>query len=249
MKTYMITGASKGLGEAVSVQCFQEGNHCILVARSTNVALIERAKLQGAQVTSISADLSIMEQLPAVIERVFSEIGNSDELYLINNAGVVEPIKPAGQLEQGKLELSMKLNYLAPVILTNSFIDKTKDFTGKKTVVNISSGAALRPIHGWSAYCSTKAGLEMFTRVAGLEQQKEENPVKIISFSPGIMDTGMQANIRMADEKDFADAELFQSYKDKGTLRSPQLVAEKLFRLLEGDQLENGKFYDIKELI
>ncbi|CAH0347113.1 (S)-benzoin forming benzil reductase [Bacillus sp. CECT 9360] len=249
MKTYIITGSSKGLGEAISEQCFQKGNHCILVARSTNEELVEKAKHHGIKVSSISADLSKTEELPALIERIFTEIGETDELYLINNAGVIEPIKPVGQLEQEKMEISMKVNYLAPVMLSNAFIERTKDFNGKKIIVNVSSGAALRPIHGWSAYCSTKAALEMFTRTAGLEQQKEKSPVTIVSFSPGIMDTEMQANIRTADEKDFADATTFQSYKDKGMLRTPQVVAEKLLNLLQQEVLENGRFYDIKELL
>lgn len=249
MKTFIITGSSKGLGEAISAQCFQKGNHCILVARSTNEELIEKAKHNGTMVSSIPADLAKTEELPALIERIFTEIGETDELYLINNAGVIEPIKPVGQLEREKMEISMKVNYFAPVILADAFIARTKDFSGKKVIVNVSSGAALRPIHGWSAYCSTKAGLEMFTRTAGLEQQKEQNPVTIISFSPGIMDTGMQANIRTADEKDFADASAFQSYKDEGMLRPPHVVAEKLHNLLLEERLENGRFYDIKELL
>lgn len=249
MKTYIITGASKGLGAAVAEQCFQEDNHCILVARTTNEELIAKAERQGASVTSITADLGLADQLPGMIERIFAKVGETDELYLINNAGVVEPIKPAGQLEQEKLEISMKVNYLAPVMLANAFIDRMRDFSGKKVIVNISSGAALRPYQGWAAYCSTKAALEMFTRVAGVEQQKEKNPVTLISFSPGIMDTNMQANIRMADEQDFAHAETFQSYKDKGMLRPPSLVAEKLLTLLQQEQIENGEFYDIKNLL
>ncbi|WP_180954485.1 (S)-benzoin forming benzil reductase [Bacillus sp. V5-8f] len=249
MKTYIITGASKGLGEAIAEQCLQDGNHCIFVARSANDQLIEKAGSQGVKVSSIFADLGESDQLPELVDRIFSEISDAEELYLINNAGVVEPIKPVGQIEQERLETSIKVNFLAPMMLSNAFIERTRDFSGKKTIVNISSGAALRPYQGWAAYCSTKAGLEMFTRVTGAEQAQERHPVTIISFSPGIMDTNMQADIRQADEKDFAQAKTFHSFKEQGMLRPPQLVAEKLMALLEGGPLENGGFYDVKNLL
>ncbi|WP_158555839.1 (S)-benzoin forming benzil reductase [Peribacillus glennii] len=249
MKTYIITGASKGLGKAIAELCLQEGNHCIFVARSANEQLIDKARSQGLKVSSILADLGDSGQLPEIVDSIFSKIGDTDELLLINNAGVVEPIKPVGQLEQNKLEDSIKVNFLAPIMLSNAFIDRTRGFPGKKTIVNVSSGAALRPYQGWAAYCSTKAGLEMFTRVTAAEQDQEQYPVTIISFSPGIMDTNMQADIRQADEKDFAHAEIFHAYKEQGRLRSPELVAEKLMALLQDGPLENGRFYDIKNLL
>lgn len=63
------------------------------------------------------------------------------------------------------------------------------------------------------------------------------------------MDTDMQGTIRSADEQDFADRDKFHEYKDQGMLRSPELVAEKLLQLLEAGDLDNGKFYDIKDLL
>lgn len=63
------------------------------------------------------------------------------------------------------------------------------------------------------------------------------------------MDTEMQGTIRSADERDFADRDKFHEYKEKGILRSPEFVAEKLLQLLEAEDLENGKFYDIKNLL
>ncbi|SFC79675.1 hypothetical protein/benzil reductase ((S)-benzoin forming) [Bacillus sp. OV322] len=249
MKTYIITGASKGLGAAIAEQCFNEGNHCILISRTNNSELEQKARQKGTKITYIAADLKETEKLEALMDIVFSEVNNTKELYLINNAGIVNPIKPAGFLEQEKMELSMKVNFLAPVILSNSFINRTRNLDIKKIIVNISSGAAKNPYHGWSAYCSTKAGLEMFTRTAALEQTGEPNPTVLISFSPGIMDTEMQADIREADEKDFAESSRFKDYKESGMLRTPALVAEKVMDLLQWTQLQNGKFYDIKEML
>ncbi|WP_110927892.1 (S)-benzoin forming benzil reductase [Bacillus massiliglaciei] len=250
MNTFIITGASKGLGAEIAKQCFHTENHCLLVSRSSNPDMEKLASEQGAKLTFIKADLSNTSEIPLLMDKLFLEVNEkSDSVCLINNAGLVEPIKTVGNLPHVSLEKSMDVNFLAPVILMDCFIKKTEGMECKKVIVNISSGAAKNPYQGWSVYCSTKAGLEMFTRVAGAEQETKDYPVKAISFSPGIMDTGMQKTIRSADSDDFSDSEKFRDYKTKGLLRKPEFVAQKLVHLIMNDELENGKFYDIKEFI
>ncbi|RFU66338.1 (S)-benzoin forming benzil reductase [Peribacillus saganii] len=250
MKTYIITGASKGLGKGLAEQCMKEGNCCILLARSFSQEFKDFAKITGSKVIYIEVDLSVPEEAQKAASQISSYFHYaSKEVYLINNAGMIDPIKPAGQLDREILEKSMNLNFLAPVLLSNLFISQLEKKDLKKVVVNVSSGAAVRPISGWSAYCSTKAGLEMFTRTAALEQKSAKFPASIVSFSPGIMDTGMQEKIRTAEERDFADSAIFKGYKEQGLLRTPELVSEKLYELIHQSEIENGKFYDIKEFI
>jgi NAD(P)-dependent dehydrogenase (short-subunit alcohol dehydrogenase family) len=61
-------------------------------------------------------------------------------------------------------------------------------------IINLSSGAALRPLEGWSAYCAAKAGLAMLTRSLALEYG--EAGIRAFGFAPGVVDTDMQAEIR-----------------------------------------------------
>lgn len=249
MKTFIITGASKGLGAAIAKGCLQTSDHCILVSRTAHPEMQRIADGSGTKLTFISQDLNETEKLPSLVNEILTEVDDTSDIYFINNAGVIEPIKPVGNLGIVNLETSMRLNFMAPIVLADEFVKQTKDWNRKKVLVNISSGAAKNPYHGWAAYCSTKAGLEMFTRVAGLEQDKMSFPTSLISFSPGVMDTEMQGTIRSADERDFADRDKFHEYKEKGILRSPEFVADKLLQLLEAEDLENGKFYDIKNLL
>ena len=65
---------------------------------------------------------------------------------------------------------------------------------GRGRIINLSSGAAHRPLEGWSAYCAAKAGLAMLTRSLALEYG--EQGIRAFGFSPGVVDTGMQAEIR-----------------------------------------------------
>jgi benzil reductase ((S)-benzoin forming) len=89
----------------------------------------------------------------------------------------------------------------------------------------------------------------MFTKSVGLEQESATNPTTIISFSPGIMDTGMQGTIRQADKEDFANVGVFKNYHEKGELRPPSFVAEKMLDLILSEKIENGRVYDIKEFV
>ncbi|WP_407406751.1 (S)-benzoin forming benzil reductase [Peribacillus sp.] len=249
MKTFIITGASRGLGASLAEHCLSDGNHCILISRTPHPEMAEKAVMAGAKLSFIYMDLFDGSQLAPLIDKIFTELDEDSDVYFINNAGVIDPIKTVGNLAQENIELSLRVNFMAPVVLADAFIKRTKEWKQKKVMVNISSGAAKNPYHGWAAYCSTKAGLEMFTRVAGLEQEKETYPTTLISFSPGVMDTGMQETIRSADEKDFSDRTKFHDYKEKGLLRSPEFVAEKLLQLLEVNKLENGKFYELNQLL
>jgi len=60
------------------------------------------------------------------------------------------------------------------------------------SIINVSSGAAYRPLEGWSSYCAAKAGLTMMTRSIALEAPG----VRVFGFSPGTIDTDMQVKIR-----------------------------------------------------
>ena len=65
---------------------------------------------------------------------------------------------------------------------------------GRGSIINLSSGAALRPQEGWSAYCTAKAGLAMLTRSIDLEHRAAG--IRVFGFQPGTTDTDMQVIIR-----------------------------------------------------
>ncbi|WP_282034684.1 (S)-benzoin forming benzil reductase [Metabacillus indicus] len=250
MNTTIITGASRGLGEAIVKQLLAPGHHIIYLSRSENHSLRQLAFEKDAVLQFVPCDLSNAHQTEAAITEVFEKINwnDAEQLTLINNAGTVHPMKPVGKAEASEIEAHIQLNLTAPMVLSHAFAAKTKDLPVKKTVVNISSGAANYSLFGWNAYSSSKAGLDMFTKSFGLEQKQEKHPITVLSFSPGIMDTEMQGNIRSTKPEDFADVARFQEYHETGKLRSADFVAGVLLNLLE-EEPENGRIYDIKEFL
>ena len=129
--------------------------------------------------------------------------------------------------------------------LSSHFIRMSTGITVPKVIVNISSGAAQRPMWGWSTYCSTKAAIDMFTRVAALEQEDRENPVRVLAFAPGIVDTPMQEKIRNTGPEDFRDRDTFISYKQEGQLLDPSVVAKRLREIILDESVENGSILHI----
>jgi NAD(P)-dependent dehydrogenase (short-subunit alcohol dehydrogenase family) len=65
---------------------------------------------------------------------------------------------------------------------------------GGGTIINVSSSAAYRPLEGWSAYCTGKAGLAMMRRAIKLETKGKG--IRVFGFSPGTIETDMQVKIR-----------------------------------------------------
>ncbi|MDF0728078.1 (S)-benzoin forming benzil reductase [Cytobacillus sp. S13-E01] len=251
MKYFIVTGTSKGLGESVVKQLFHENHTIFCVSRKQNNDLKRLAQENHVNLYYFSCDLQKLEEIEKMMEKILAsiDVSNTEGIYLVNNAGVVDPIKPVGKASSREVEANIRVNLIAPMVLTSQFIAHTEGINTEKVIINVSSGAANRPIYGWSTYCSTKAGIDMFTKSAALEQKSAQFGAKVISFSPGVMDTDMQKTIRQSDKTDFADVETFIQYNEQGMLRTPGFVAASLVKLLFSHEIENGKVYDIKNLI
>ncbi|WP_078431275.1 (S)-benzoin forming benzil reductase [Metabacillus halosaccharovorans] len=250
MNYYIVTGASRGLGEAIVNEINDQNCKIICLSRTMNTNLEKVAAEKQIPLSFIECDLSDIQQLSEIIDQLLSmmDIGHAQKITLINNAGTVNPIKGAGNAKQEELILHVHLNLLTPILISEALIRETKGTSANVVIVNITSGAANRPVPGWSAYCSTKAGLNMYTKTVGVEQEEKRTNITSIAFSPGIMDTDMQGTIRKATKDEFSSLNQFEEYHEKGLLRSPSFVAKALMNLLSGP-LENGRVYDIKEFL
>lgn len=239
MNVYVITGASKGIGFELAKQLSEAGHFVIGVARTESE--LESVKF-------IQADLSKTEKLESLMHEVLAEVPqNAITFTLINNAGMVEPIGSIGSVNSEEMSKAIAVNLTAPMIISNEFISKLKDFECSKRIVNVSSGAGRNAYEGWGTYCATKAGLDHFSRVVAIEQVNAENPVEIVSIAPGIIDTGMQDTIRSSNEEAFPLLNKFIDYKEQGLLSSAEQTAEKLISFMENqDFKEVGPIVDIR---
>ncbi|MGJ7911312.1 (S)-benzoin forming benzil reductase [Neobacillus sp. LXY-1] len=251
MKYAIVTGASKGLGEAIAKRLINEKIAVVSVSRTENDRLKKWALEKGVDYKHLSCNLSLEKEVQEVFMEIAHLIFQNDpnELLIFNNAGVIEPIHTVGNLDQTPIMRNIQINLIAPIYITNLFLGKAQQTDTKVQVINITSGAAVRPIEGWSIYCSSKAGLNMFTQTAAQEQKELNTHHKIIAFSPGIMDTDMQAQIRSSSEDAFKELEKFKEFKEKNMLRKTDVVADALVNLVLCGDVESGKIYNVNDLL
>ncbi|WP_339699903.1 SDR family NAD(P)-dependent oxidoreductase [Algoriphagus aquimarinus] len=233
----ILTGHSKGLGRAILDIYLQKDEFEILAISRTKLGL------NNPNLTEISIDFGDLDVLENELSGLFPS-GDYEEIILINNAGWIGEIKPVGSLQVKNMRTQVNVNLLTPIYMTNAFVSAYKDSKARKIICNISSGAASKPVEGWSGYCSTKAAIAMFTKVAAKENN--DSQFRFFSVAPGIVDTQMQEEIRHADELDFPQIERFKSYKENGDLSTPELVAAKISYLLGNENEFQEVIQDVR---
>lgn len=228
MEAYIITGASKGIGAALSKNLAEEGHAVIGISRTVPESW------PGIQLFPF--DLANSEGVPSLMKEIIEVLPNGvNSITLINNAGTVEPIGFASHLEPQDVSQSIALNLTAPMVLSNSFLKELKAKKTVKRIINISSGAGRKAYKGWSAYCTAKAGLDHFSVCL----DEENNDTKVVSVAPGIIDTGMQERIRESKKEEFPLIEHFKDYKEKGVLSTPDDTAHKLIKMWRREDFDS----------
>lgn len=224
---YLITGASQGLGRALA--------EAILEQPDTQVLGISRhATIAHPRYQHQPLDLSDIEAVEHNLGKIFLPRPDAQSLTLINNAGTLGEIGYVGELPNEHFQFVFDLNVVAPAMLMNTFLSA---YSGQinipRTVLNISSGAAQRPVDGWAAYCASKAALNALSETAQKEQDLRGTGVRVWALAPGVVDTAMQAHIRTAEAGQFSEADKFANYQAEGQLQAPAATAERILRFLQ----------------
>lgn len=250
MNYYIITGVSKGLGEAIAKNLISGDNQLFCISRKRNDMILKEAERNNCPVEFYEYDLDNLEGIDGLADKIFAGMApaKAESVCLINNAGIVNPIKPIGKCESSEIIRNMRINAIAPMILSSRFINKTQSFQCKRSIINISSGAGKHPYFGWGCYCSSKAAIDMYTECIGVEQGNAVNPARVVSFSPGVINTGMQEQIRQSDVEDFEQVERFKRFLEDGVLKEPDFVAQKVIELIKNDRIKTGALIDIREM-
>lgn len=247
MEVVLITGASRGLGAALAEALLSAERKLICIARQPNPNLAQQAQARGAWLDYYLQDLNRLEATDELSQSICDELPeNASRYVLINNAGVMEPAAHVTELPFDGLMHALNVNVAAAMILTSRFLKATENFAGQRRILNISSGAGRRPFAGWSAYCSCKAALDMFSRCVKEEQNGARNPARVVSIAPGVIDTEMQAAIRGLDERDFPNVQHFVELKAAQKLASASETAQRLIAYLDRADFGDTEIDDIR---
>lgn len=240
---FLITGTSRGIGEALAYKLLTEGHTVLGVSRSRS------ERLNSDRYSHLPFDLTEISEIARIMEAIEEVIHGQtfDFLCLVHNASAVDPIQSIEKCPAEEIETHIKIGLLAPMILTSLFVRRFLDNKVRKKIAFISSGAAFSPLPDESIYCSSKAGLHMFTQCVGLEQKDKELGFELISIGPGMVDTAMQQAARSKSSEEFAMAGFFKQAYEEGKLQDPYEVAEKIYTILD-NRYEQGVYVSVSEV-
>lgn len=207
-KTALVTGATSGIGFAISDRLLQEGYHVIGVGRD-----FEKCAGFGKDFKSYSLDLSLFDE--SDLEKM--EIKKLD--VLVNCAGIGSFGAFEKQSQDSIREL-INVNLLAPILMTNYFAELLIASQGR--IFNISSIEAVRSSKLSATYTASKAGLRSFS--LALFEEIRSKGVKVISINPDITKTN------------FFDNQFFKESNKKNAYIEPEQIADVVQYLVKMDE-------------
>ncbi|HEY3561743.1 MAG TPA: SDR family NAD(P)-dependent oxidoreductase [Kribbella sp.] len=234
-----ISGASAGLGAALAATIPFENAELVDISR--------RGGTPGAQ--HVAVDLADPDSWPLVDKdfRQRIEAEDPDLVVFIHNAGTLTPLGPADQVDTAQYTRNVLLNSAAAQVLGHSFLSALSGRDCEQFLIMVSSGAANRPYEGESSYGAGKAAIDQWVRTVGLEQRRRSPGCRVISVSPGALDTAMQAELRAADPGQVPAASRFRELEALGKLEKPETVARTIWSLLSRD-LDSGTVLHVRDV-
>lgn len=239
----IITGAGRGIGAATARLLARAGASVVLVARGSEEIDVVATEItaEGGTAIAVPADVSDAQAVEEVVESTIEQFGRVD--ILVNNAAVIWPLDPVAWADPDEWAYAIHTNLVGPLYMVRNVLPLLID-QGYGRVVNVTSHAGAHPIAGASAYCVSKAGLDMFTRTLALELAGKR--VTVNGFIPGMVDTEMQADIRSVDAEELGiDTSFFHDAHEKGLLRSADEAARGIYWLVgPWARHANGQIFD-----
>ena len=242
MDIFIITGASKGLGFSLAKKISHRENTLVIgISRHKNKDL-EKENLKYYEF-----DLTQLDKIEDLVKNIlkFIDFKKAENIYLINNAGIIAPLKSLEEIKYNEAIKNFNLNFFSPLLLTSSILRELKNFKGKKFILNISSKSANYPIKNWVCYGLSKAAIDNLTKYIAVEYQKKSN-ITSISFHPPAMETSMrEENLRSKGIFEIIwDFILVRILKRK-KVYSPDEVADKILDFVLKKDFHSGVIVDL----
>jgi benzil reductase ((S)-benzoin forming) len=234
-----ISGASGGIGQALVRTVPWSG---------ARVIGIGRRPAPGTE--HVQADLADPSQWVRAGASFARELAGfeGDRAVFVHAAGTLEPIGFAAEVDTAAYATNVILNSAAPQVLGHLFLEAAARPSPSPTrqLVMLTSGAARSVYPGWASYGAAKAAVDQWVRDVGAEQEIRGG-VQVFAIAPGIVDTGMQAQLRATSAEDFPSRQKFVDLHAANKLADPDKVARDLWGLLDAG-LENGSVVDLRNL-
>lgn len=198
-KVVLITGASSGIGRATAIECSKMGATVIITARNEEKLKETFSQLDGNGHKLIIADITKTEDIDKLVDQIDSING------LVNNAGIGGGLVPIKFIKEVELENILRINTIAPVLLTQKLFKKNK-FSKNASIVFTSSVAGnfcITP--GNTTYGMSKSALNAFMEFSALEMGTRG--IRCNSINPGRVETPLIEDGTLSEEDRKKDIE------------------------------------------
>ena len=189
-KNIIITGATGGIGSKTAESFFSEGANLILLGKNKKKLELLKKKLlkkKTGKILCFACDNESYDDIKKVFNLIFNDFKNID--IFVNNAGILRD-SFIGMITEDSILQTLKINLIAPIILTQLF---SKLMKSGGSIINISSIIGTKGNIGQSVYGASKAGLIGFT----LSSSKElaSRGIRVNAIAPGLIQTKMISSI------------------------------------------------------
>ena len=185
-KVALITGASKGIGEAIARGLAEFGAKVVVSSRKQNAvdAVAKEFQVAGLNVTGIAANMGNVEEAHALVDKTVKAYGGID--IIINNAATNPVFGPIQQTEERAFDKIIDVNLKGPFELCKKAYPILKE-RGGGSIINISSIGGLTPEAGIGIYSVSKAAIINLTKA--MAQDWGTDHIRVNAICPGLIKT------------------------------------------------------------
>ncbi|MCD6358791.1 MAG: glucose 1-dehydrogenase [Dehalococcoidia bacterium] len=185
-KVALVTGGSRGIGQAIALGLAEAGADIVLASRKMpdlEVVAHQISKM-GRQALPVSANIRHLGEIDNLVEKTMAKFGQID--ILVNNAGTNPVFGSVFNIDEKAWDITMGLNLKGYFFLSQAVGRIMRD-KGGGNIINIASIAALEPMLGSGIYSISKAGVVMLTQA--LAQEWGQYNIRVNAIAPGVVKT------------------------------------------------------------
>ncbi|KAJ1960561.1 hypothetical protein GGI12_003734 [Dipsacomyces acuminosporus] len=186
----IVTGASRGIGKAISLSLIKQGVSVVGIARSAdalNAVAQEASQTTGSSSTRfipVVGDVTDDSVQQSAIDQAAKQ---GTLVALVNNAAIVEPIQPISSVDFDEWEKQLRINFITPFKLAQKVLPLLRPVKGR--IINLSSVASQTIFPGYAIYGGTKSAINYATSTLAAEEPE----ITAIAIHPGAVETSMLA--------------------------------------------------------
>lgn len=227
----LVTGHSRGLGAALAALHLARGDTVYGLART-------RAATALPVYHEVTCDLAALGTIVPALDRLCPPSIGLDLVYL--NAGILGGIAALSATSVDTLKRVMDVNLWANKVILDWLAARTPP---PRQVILVSSGAGVKGNHGWGGYALSKAALNMLAQLYAHEMPATH----LLALAPGLIDTAMQAELRLVDSARFPSVARLQRAHGTPDMPDATTVAARIVEALPALRAQaSGGFVDLR---